>query len=133
MASTRFGEAAFQQVVGIMEGHVRPPEVPVGYPKRWVFMGSQVAEKFTEDRLKGLLQSYFQIDPAKLEGSVRFSDLELDSIAVMELVVVIEEQTGIDVQESLLEQMTLDTTLAQAVEAVDQTLSTSGAAAKNDA
>ncbi|MCF3178666.1 acyl carrier protein [Streptomyces polychromogenes] len=96
-------------------------------------MGSQIVEEFTEERLKELLQSHFQVDPTKLDGSVRFSDLELDSIAVMELVVVIEEQTGVDVQESLLEQMTLDTTLAQAVAAVDQVLRTSGAATKTDA
>ncbi|MEU6868018.1 acyl carrier protein [Streptomyces sp. NPDC046876] len=96
-------------------------------------MGSQIVEEFTEARLKELLQSHFQIDPTKLEGSVRFSDLELDSIAVMELIVVIEEQTGVDVQESLLEQMNLDTTLAQAVAAVDQVLRTTGTAAKIDA
>ncbi len=96
-------------------------------------MGSQIVKEFTEERLKELLQSHFQVDPTKLDGSVRFSDLELDSIAVMELVVVIEEQTGVDVQESLLEQMTLDTTLAQAVAAVDQVLRTSGAATKTDA
>ncbi|MET9730921.1 acyl carrier protein [Streptomyces sp. NPDC006458] len=102
------------------------------YRKRWVFMGSQVIEEFTEERLKALLQSHFQIDPTKLDGSARFSELELDSIAVMELIVVIEEQTGVDVQESLLEQMNLDTTLAQAVQAVQQVLCTTEAAAKND-
>lgn len=95
-------------------------------------MGSQVVEEFTEERLKDLLQSHFRIDAMKLDGSVRFSELELDSIAVMELIVVIEEQTGVDVQESLLEQMNLDTTLTQAVEAVQQVLRTTEAAAKND-
>ncbi|MFJ6370457.1 acyl carrier protein [Streptomyces virginiae] len=96
-------------------------------------MGSQIVEEFTEAWLKDLLQSHFQIDPTKMEGAVRFSDLELDSIAVMELIVVIEEQTGIDVQESLLEKMNLDTTLAEAVAAVDQVLRMAGAATKNDA
>ncbi|CAM5359304.1 hypothetical protein SAVIM338S_01339 [Streptomyces avidinii] len=95
-------------------------------------MGSQVIEEFTEARLKDLLRSYFQIDPTKLDGSARFSELDLDSIAVMELIVVIEEQTGVDVQESLLEQLTLDTTLAQAAEAVSQVLRTTGASTKND-
>lgn len=94
-------------------------------------MGSQVIEEFTEARLKELLQSHFQIDPMKLDGSARFSELDLDSIAVMELIVVIEEQTGVDVQESLLEQMTLDTTLAQAVAAVEQVLRTTGASTKS--
>ncbi|MFF8730651.1 acyl carrier protein [Streptomyces sp. NPDC015171] len=96
-------------------------------------MASRIVEEFTEERLKDLLRSHFQIDPTKVDESVRFSDLELDSIAVMELIVVIEEQTGIDVQESLLEQMTLDTTLAEAVAAVDQVLRTTGTAAKTDA
>ncbi|MDX2393601.1 acyl carrier protein [Streptomyces sp. DK15] len=94
-------------------------------------MDSQIIEEFTEAHLKELLQSHFQIDPMKLDGSVRFSELELDSIAVMELVVVIEEQTGVDVQEHLLEHMNLDTTVAQAVEAVAQALRSTGASQKS--
>ncbi|MBZ4016619.1 acyl carrier protein [Streptomyces purpurogeneiscleroticus] len=59
-------------------------------------------DQLDEAMLARLLSEHFEIDPAQVRSEATFDELELDSLAVLELVVVIEEQTGVELQEEEL-------------------------------
>ncbi|MFI1258707.1 phosphopantetheine-binding protein [Streptomyces netropsis] len=63
------------------------------------------------DRLAQLLVDEFAVEPALVSPDATFEALELDSLSLVELAVMITEETGIVVAD-----MSLDTTLAQAAE-----------------
>ncbi|MFE3517555.1 acyl carrier protein [Streptomyces sp. NPDC059166] len=52
-----------------------------------------------ETLLTRLLSEHFEIDPGQVRPDATFEELELDSLAVLELVVVIEERTGLELPE----------------------------------
>lgn len=60
-------------------------------------------DQLDETMLARLLSEHFEIDPAQVRPDATFEELELDSLAVLELVVVIEEQTGVELQEEQLD------------------------------
>ncbi|MFF8271724.1 acyl carrier protein [Streptomyces sp. NPDC016562] len=63
------------------------------------------------DRLVRLLTEVLSIDPALVTPQRTFRELELDSITLVELAVMVTEETGISLQE-----LNLDLTLAQTAE-----------------
>ncbi|GAA2967307.1 acyl carrier protein [Streptomyces enissocaesilis] len=62
-------------------------------------MPAPTSGELTEDYLVKLLREHFEIDTEHLHPDATFEELELDSLALIELLVVIEDDTGVDLQE----------------------------------
>ncbi|MGI5466663.1 acyl carrier protein [Streptomyces sp. CA-132043] len=75
--------------------------------------------QINEATLAQLLSEHFEIDADQLRPNATFDELELDSLAVMELVVVIEEQTGLELVEEDLG-LGPTSTLAEAAQALNR-------------
>ncbi|MEU2060310.1 acyl carrier protein [Streptomyces sp. NPDC013455] len=56
-----------------------------------------MADQLFVDTLIRLIVRHFEMDPAHLSADSDLRELGLDSIALAELLVVVEEETGIDV------------------------------------
>ncbi|MEU6594579.1 acyl carrier protein [Streptomyces sp. NPDC046881] len=56
-----------------------------------------MADQLIVDTLVRLIVRHFEMDPAQLSADSNLQHLGLDSIALAELLVVVEEETGIDV------------------------------------
>ncbi|MEU1012512.1 acyl carrier protein [Streptomyces sp. NPDC005890] len=56
-----------------------------------------MADQLIVDTLVRLIVRHFDMDPAQLSADSNLQHLGLDSIALAELLVVVEEETGIDV------------------------------------
>ncbi|AKN74938.1 MULTISPECIES: acyl carrier protein [Streptomyces] len=56
-----------------------------------------MAEQLIVDALVRLIVRHFEMDPAQLSADSNLQHLGLDSIALAELLVVVEEETGIEV------------------------------------
>ncbi|WP_051839632.1 acyl carrier protein [Streptomyces sp. NRRL F-5126] len=69
------------------------------------------------DRFTAIMTEHFGVDPADIDASTTFEQLEMDSLALAETVVVLEEQLGIqlpDMESGFSPSMTL----AEAADAV---------------
>ncbi|MFJ7209947.1 phosphopantetheine-binding protein [Streptomyces sp. NPDC098789] len=84
--------------------------------------------QFNEAMLAQLLTEHFQIEAERVRPEATLTELELDSIAVLELVVVIEETTGVELHEEGLS-LGPESTLAEAGQALVQAVA-AGRAAK---
>ncbi|QGV76869.1 acyl carrier protein [Streptomyces ficellus] len=72
-----------------------------------------------QERLTGLLRDHFEVDPGALRPEASLQDLGMDSLGLVELLVILEEEDGIE----LLEQpagLTAETTLAEAVRILEE-------------
>ncbi|MEU6281071.1 phosphopantetheine-binding protein [Streptomyces sp. NPDC047028] len=87
-----------------------------------------------EAMLGRLLTEHLEVSPDLIRPDATFEELDLDSLAVLELVVVLEEQTGVELQENELG-LGPSTTLAEAGRAlsrmVEQTGGTDSACQEN--
>jgi len=65
-----------------------------------------MSKEETFDRVKSFLVQSFEIDPAAIVPTAHLiDDLDLDSIDAIDLAVVLEEQTGLDITEQELMQI----------------------------
>lgn len=92
---------------------------------RWVGLGSVPLDGDIEGALRHLLATELSLPVARLQGSMRVSELGLDSLAFVEMVVAIERDTGRDIDVDLLPptispDVTLDEMLAFVVAAFDR-------------
>ncbi|MEV8020396.1 phosphopantetheine-binding protein [Streptomyces sp. NPDC086554] len=65
------------------------------------------------------LAEHFGLDPAMLTPDRTFNDLEMDSIALVELLVILEEGTGVQLTQDA-SAFTADVTLSRAAELLTQ-------------
>jgi acyl carrier protein len=66
-------------------------------------------------RLSDLLVSKFGVDAAGISPTATFSDLDLDSLALVEVAVAAQEEFGVDIGDS---ELTPEHTVADAVDAL---------------
>jgi len=65
-----------------------------------------MSKEETFDRVKSFLVQSFEIDPGAIVPTAHLiDDLDLDSIDAIDLAVVLEEQTGLDISEQELMQI----------------------------
>lgn len=64
------------------------------------------------DLITELLTTRYEVDPEEITPEAVFEDLSLDSLALMEIALVLEKRLGVRIQEGLL---TTDQTLGEAV------------------
>ncbi|MFD9337402.1 acyl carrier protein [Streptomyces sp. NPDC060028] len=69
--------------------------------------------------LAGFVSYHFGIEPETLRPDITFEELEMDSLALTELVVVIENETGIQIPDDAGD-IGPHTTLAEAAEVVSR-------------
>ena len=70
------------------------------------------------DRIREHLATELEIDPARIEEGTRFKeDLEADSLDLVELIMELEEQFGMEIPDEEVEKIT---TVEEAVDYVDQ-------------
>ncbi|GAB2819356.1 acyl carrier protein [Streptomyces daliensis] len=70
----------------------------------------------TYDRLTGLLATGFGIEAGEVTPESTFEDLELDSLALVELALATQEKFGVSLSE---DDLRTQSTLAEAAEVVD--------------
>ncbi|MET8574981.1 acyl carrier protein [Streptomyces sp. NPDC005012] len=82
-------------------------------------------------RLEALLRDHFEIDPEALRPDATFGELQIDSLAMAELLAILEDEDGITLPPAL-PGLGADTTLADGfriiAEAAEQQGETAGAA-----
>ncbi|MEU6081570.1 acyl carrier protein [Streptomyces sp. NPDC047108] len=61
----------------------------------------QPVQEFDAEALTSLLQEYFDLPADESPSTATIEDLGLDSLALMELTVVLEDRTGIDLIDRL--------------------------------
>lgn len=61
-----------------------------------------------------LLRDHFGIPADTLESGIKLDDLGWDSLALLEMIVIVEEKTGLKLQEWLENQVTAQTTVQDA-------------------
>ncbi|GGM16749.1 hypothetical protein GCM10010129_71180 [Streptomyces fumigatiscleroticus] len=64
-------------------------------------MTIQSQSQSLEDRLTALLRDHFEVEEERILPEATFEDLELDSLAMMELLVVIEDEEGVRMPEDI--------------------------------
>lgn len=72
------------------------------------------------DKLAEVLVTRFEVDPAEIRPDVTFEDLEMDSLFLVELLVVLQSEMGASISE---ESATTHDTLEQAAAAIEAQLS----------
>lgn len=72
------------------------------------------AEGFDQQDFLKLLRDHFGIPADTLEPHVKLVDLGWDSLALLEMIVIVEETTGLKLQERLENQVTAQTTVQDA-------------------
>ncbi|PVE10566.1 phosphopantetheine-binding protein [Streptomyces scopuliridis] len=80
-----------------------------------------------EARIIAIVTEHFGIDPAEITPTTTFEDLDMDSLALAETVVVLEDQLGLELPE-IEGAFSPAVTLAQAAEAFAQLRATAAAA-----
>lgn len=65
------------------------------------------------ERLTDLLTTRFGVEAAQIEPTAKFIDLDLDSLALVEIVLTAQEEFGVEIDDS---ELTPTHTLADAVE-----------------
>jgi acyl carrier protein len=84
---------------------------------------------FTQDDFLELLQNHFDMPADTLRPEATLEELGWDSLAMVELVVIMEERTGLALQERLEGQVTLQTTVGLAGKTVSAAITEARAAA----
>jgi acyl carrier protein len=80
--------------------------------KDWAFMSE------TADRMKSIIAEFLDLDPATVTEASSFGeDFEVDSLAMMELVIAFEEEFAIETDEASLDKIT---NVGDAIEAVEK-------------
>ena len=73
------------------------------------------------DRIINLLTGRFGVPADEISGEATFSNLDLDSLAIVEMLLVIEEEFGVAIAE---DEVSVDNTVAVIVELIDRRKST---------
>ncbi|WP_327296335.1 MULTISPECIES: acyl carrier protein [unclassified Streptomyces] len=76
-----------------------------------------------QDRIAEIICEHFGIDPAEITPTTTFEDLDMDSLALAETVVVLEDRYGLQFPE-IEGSFSPGVTLAQAAEALSRLLAT---------
>ncbi|MET9295373.1 acyl carrier protein [Streptomyces sp. NPDC003077] len=66
-------------------------------------MTHQAAEGWGEGFLAGLLQEVFGIASEQLRDDATFEELELDSFALLELLLIVENRAGVEIEDGMLD------------------------------
>ncbi|WP_267244797.1 phosphopantetheine-binding protein [Streptomyces sp. PR69] len=72
-----------------------------------------------EAKVTGYLQQHFGVDAAALRPDATLEELDLDSLALLELLVIVEEETGVPVTDELAG-MNTGATLGEAVAQIEK-------------
>ncbi|MFD7291282.1 acyl carrier protein [Streptomyces sp. NPDC059863] len=80
-----------------------------------------------EDRIIAIVTEHFGVDPAEITPSTTFEDLDMDSLALAETVVVLEDQLGLELPE-IETAFSPAVTLAEAADALTRLHATAGVA-----
>ena len=75
----------------------------------------------TYDKIVGLLTGRFAVDAADISPGVTFSDLEMDSLFLVEMLLVVESELGVKLDE---DSISPQDTIEQAAELIEQRLAT---------
>ncbi|HSV64714.1 MAG TPA: phosphopantetheine-binding protein [Mycobacteriales bacterium] len=73
----------------------------------------------TYDRLVNILVSRFEVDRAELAPDVTFEDLDMDSLFLVELLLVIQSELGVEISEDTVSPRD---TIGRAAELIDDTV-----------
>ncbi|WP_328377939.1 acyl carrier protein [Streptomyces sp. NBC_01020] len=76
-----------------------------------------------QDQIADIICGHFGIDPAEITPSTTFEDLDMDSLALAETVVILEDRYGLQFPE-IEGSFSPGVTLAQAAEALSRLLAT---------
>ncbi|MER5598871.1 acyl carrier protein [Streptomyces adustus] len=69
-----------------------------------------------QEKLTGLLVSELGVPAAKIEPGISYKDLALDSLALIELTMIINRELGVDLTDDILQG---ETTVADTVELIE--------------
>ncbi|WP_406398851.1 acyl carrier protein [Streptomyces sp. NBC_00879] len=69
-----------------------------------------------QEKLTGLLVSQLGVPAAKIEPVIAYKDLALDSLALIELTMLINKELGVDLNDDVLQG---DTTIRDTVELIE--------------
>ncbi|MFH9944538.1 acyl carrier protein [Streptomyces murinus] len=69
-----------------------------------------------QEKLTGLLVSELGIPSAKIESGISYKDLALDSLALIELTMIINRELGVDLTDDILQG---ETTVEDTVELIE--------------
>lgn len=81
----------------------------------------------TFDAVRGVLQSQFEVEPARVEPATPLAALGLDSLSLMEFVFAVEDRFSLRIPEERLDPRQADLTLADLCRAIDEALVPAGA------
>lgn len=84
-------------------------------------MTHEVAPAFDDAALTDLLRKFFDVPEEQLRHEATFDELGLDSLGLMEVLVALEETTGVDLVHRL-EDLSPATTLGEAARSIQSAL-----------
>ncbi|MFJ9655877.1 acyl carrier protein [Streptomyces microflavus] len=88
-------------------------------------MAIDAVQDFDEAALADLVHEYFQVPLEQLRATATLDELGLDSLALMELMVVLEERSGLDLLDRIKD-LSLASTLREAAQVIKEAVDAAG-------